>query len=451
MRMPGVVISTLCLAVAAATLVPAPAAAAVDPACREAPSPTPVIREVPWAQDMYDAREKIWPFSTGAGVTVAVIDSGVDARHPQLRGRVLPGYDFVRDTPEGDVDCLPHGTAVASIIAGKRIRGIGFFGLAPRAKILPVRITEKVQLSPQSDPMDPSALADGIDYAVDQGAQVLNVSAVVYRDDPRLAAAVSRALARGAVIVAAVGNGHVAQQGGIAATDPSLTPYPAAYDGVIGVGAVEASGQRLTSSQIGPYVDIVAPGGKVTAAGVIGQNIYDGTSFASAFVSAVGALLLAQRPSLLRGATGKDRAAAVRKRLLATASPTAAGPNSAAYGHGVVDPYRALTEVISDVRPAELSGGSTPPRDPAAEQFAAERRSANGSSMFLGAAAIALVLLVVAGVVLLPRGVRRRWRPGRAVENTPAENDDGPEFLPGSALFEQTPDSHRVASGARSP
>lgn len=446
-RVSGVV-AALCLTITVTFVVLAPvaaaAAAAAEPACTRPPTQTGEIEEVPWAQDLYDAPEKIWPFSTGAGITVAVIDSGVDSGHPQLGGQVLKGYDYLRNTAEADVDCLPHGTAVASIIAAERLPGIGFFGLAPHVVILPVRITDKVRLNPQSEPLDPATLAAGINYAVDQGADVLNVSVAVYGPDPRVAQAVSRALSRGVVVVAAVGNGHSTQRDGNGPTEPVLTPYPAAYDGVIGVGAVEQDGQRVTTSQVGPYVDLVAPGGKITAAGVVGQNVYDGTDFASAFVSASAALLLAKRPSMLGPAAGEALPAAVSKRLLATASPAAGGPSSLAYGHGLVDPYRALTERTTGVDPSAVPGQDPPPRDPAAEQLAAERRSANGGAVLLGAAVVALVLVVIAAVVFLPRGRRRRWRAGRAVE-APAGNDEGPEFLPGQALFQAAPDPSDAA------
>lgn len=429
-------VTAICVALSGA--VAAPSAAAVDPACERPPAPAPIVRAAPWAaQDLYNAPEKLWPFSTGARVTVAVVDSGVDSGHFQLRGRLLTGYDFVRDEPDGDVDCLPHGTAVASIIAAKRVPGIGFFGLAPGVTILPVRIVDKVQLTAQSDGLDPGALAAGINYAVDRGADVVNVSAVIYDDDPRVAQAVETAVSRGVVVVAAAGNAHPPQQSGAVATDPALTPYPAAYDGVIGVGAIGPDRQRVPSSQIGPYVDLVAPGAQVTAAAIGGHNNrYEGTSFATAFVSASVALVLARRPSLLGPVTGRDRNTAVTKRLLATASPVAGAPNSLAYGHGVVDPYRALTEPTTELLPADVPGQTPPPRDIAAERLAVARRTAHADAVLLGTAVGVLVLVVLAGVLLLPRAHRRRWRTGRCVETLPPGDDDGPEFLPGHVLFE---------------
>jgi len=202
---------------------------------------------------------------------------------------------------------------------------------------------------------------------------------------------------------------------------------------------VGQDGQRVASSQVGPYVDLVAPGGSVTAAGVIGHDVYDGTSFASAFVSAAAALLLATGPSVLGTAAGKDRPPAVGRRLLATASPAAGGPDSLAYGRGLVDPYRALTERVTGIGPSAVPGLNPPPRDPAAERLAAERWSAMGNALRLAAAVTVLVLVVLTAVLVLPRGRRRRWRTSRAVQTAPAGSDDGPEFLPGEVLFQPAP------------
>lgn len=429
---------------------PAPqTAAAVDPACSQPPPRSGVIREVPWAQQyLYDPANKVCPFSRGSRVTVAVIDAGVDAAHPQLRGRVRAGYDFVRDTREGDVDCLPHGTGVASIIAATKVRGIGFVGLAPRATILPVRVTDKVHLSPQSERLDPGALADGIDYAVDQGAQVLHISTVLYNDDAKVAQAIDRALFRGVVVVAPVGNGHQDRDGS-GPTTPSLTPYPAAYPGVVGVGAVGPDRQRIGSSQVGPYVDVVAPGADVTAAGVQGHGTYDGTEFAAAFVSASAALLLSQRATLLGNARGRALVAAVTKRLVATASPAAGGPSSLAYGHGLVDPYRALTEPTVGGSPSALPRHSPPPRNLEAEQLARQRQQVNDRALLLGSCAVVLVLVILVGALFLPRGRRRRWQPGEGRAAALSGCDSRSEFLPGHALFEPAPERINAKTSSR--
>ncbi|WP_163572739.1 S8 family serine peptidase, partial [Fodinicola feengrottensis] len=158
-------------AVIAALSLPASVAAAPpDGACNN-PSPSrPVITQLPWAQQLFDLS------------TVAVVDSGVDADHPQLRGAVLPGRDFyLVGTLPGNYDCASHGTAVASIIAARAASGVGFEGIAPGATILPVRIVDDAQSdSGEATPIDPNIVAKGIRYAADQGAKVINLSLAGY-------------------------------------------------------------------------------------------------------------------------------------------------------------------------------------------------------------------------------------------------------------------------------
>ena len=165
---------------------------------------------------------------------VAVLDSGVDRRHPQLRGRVLPGRDLL-DGGDGSTDCVGHGTAVAGIIAAAPAGGTGFAGLAPRARILPVRVSEQREVDGENPGrrVDPAGLARAIRWAVDRDAAVLNLSLVLHHDDPAVRAAVAYAHSRDVVVVAVAGN---RQQEG------APTPYPAAYDGVIGVGAIDETG-----------------------------------------------------------------------------------------------------------------------------------------------------------------------------------------------------------------
>lgn len=135
------------VAIAAAVVVcPGVATAAPPPGACGNPAPaSPAVTELPWAQKTLDARS-VHEHATGAGVVVAVVDSGVDADHPQLAGKVLRGQDFflVGDLP-GGFDCVSHGTGVASIIAARPVSGIGFAGLAPDATILPVRSAKAIR------------------------------------------------------------------------------------------------------------------------------------------------------------------------------------------------------------------------------------------------------------------------------------------------------------------
>ncbi|MFG1608382.1 type VII secretion-associated serine protease mycosin [Actinoplanes sp. NPDC049265] len=366
------------------------AALTVPPAgaCSDPPPARPLITAQPWAQRTLDPAA-VWPFSTGAGVTVAVVDSGVDTGHPQLRSRgaVLRGQDFdlAGDLP-GTFDCDSHGTAVASIVAARPAAGVGFAGLAPGATILPVRVSDRGLTDEGAVRMiDPNVLARGIWYAADHGATVMNLSLAGAGDNPRIRDAIRHAVARDVLVVAAAGNG---QQG--------LTPevsYPAAYPGVLGVGAVDENGQRLPGSQIGPQVDLVAPGGAVIAATRAGGHQYlQGTSFAAPFVTATAALVRSAWPELT--------APQVAARILATATPAPGGRGSRAYGAGLVNPYRAVTDGLTSA-PAALAPPVSPLRaKPSPRSFPA-----------YPIVAVAVCLLLVSGRALL---TRRNWRPRRA-------------------------------------
>lgn len=391
------------LAVAALVFAtPWASAAPPDGACSSSDPARPVAAERPWAQRAM-APERVWPHSTGAEVLVAVVDSGVDADHPQLSapGKVLPGRDFfLAGSLPGNYDCVSHGTAVASIIAGGPGDGVGFRGIAPESRILPVRVTDR----PQSDsgeptPIDPNTVAAGIRYAADQGAKVINLSLSGHRDFPVIRDAITYAQQRDALIVAAVGNRQQEAS--------SLPSYPADYPDVLGVGAIDSTGARASGSQVGPYVDLVAPGKSVLAAGrVAGHDYWDGTSFAAPFVSGVAALVRAAWPHL--------SAPQVAQRLMATADLARGGRDSHEYGAGVVDPYRAVTEGLSgapDVMPAV----PTPQPDLAAErEYRWWQQAGNAAEVALGAVTIALVVVSTL-VWIAARGHRRRWRPARTV------------------------------------
>ena len=404
--------------IAAACLAPVDAAASAPPpgACSTVSGSGPTLRQIPWPQHDL-APQRAWPFSRGAGVTVAVIDTGVDSSHPQLarRGKVLSGFDLLRDQPGADFDCVSHGTAVASIIAGDPVPGVGFHGVAPDARLLPIRVTD-IEGGDSGAAVDPDTFAQAIRYAADHGASVINLSVVLDTDYRAVRAAIGYAERKDVVIVAAVGNQH--QQDG-----PDPVPYPAAYPGVVGVGATTVDGTRLDASQVGRYVDVTAPGGAVLAATrVRGQTIWDGTSFATPFVSGTVALV--------RGAYPQLTAAQVIARVLATTDPAPGGASGPVYGRGIVDPYRAVTEVLTAAATAPTPARvTTPTPDRAAERRAAVSRAraarADHTVLVLAAAAAGAVLLLV----LAAAGRRRRWAPG-----TRTRSDAEPRQRSGSAL-----------------
>jgi hypothetical protein len=209
------------------------------------------------------------------------------------------------------------------------------------------------------------------------------------------------------------------------------------YPGVIGVGAVDSDGRRVETSQIGTYTDLVAPGKDVISDAIGGQDSFDGTAIASAFVAATAALLIADRPSPLAGLSGSARVVALTKQLQGTASPELSTEDSMAYGAGLVDPFRALTEKPSNQAPAVLPAHTAPPpppRDPAKEAAMKATRHSNHLAARLAEGVGAAIILLIGLVAVVPRGRVRRWRPVRS-DVPPAVSDDAPEFVAGEALF----------------
>ncbi|MFJ3904093.1 S8 family serine peptidase [Streptomyces sp. NPDC090025] len=212
------------------------------------------IRAQQWHLDTFRADE-IWRISKGEGVTVAVIDSGVDKNNPDLVGRVLDGKDLA-PAASGDehTDLDGHGTGMAGLIAGTgRARGgDGAFGLAPEAKILPIRLPEPDPGRSQKagDEEFNRLTSEGIRYAADAGAKVINISQGVQTGSDHLTDAVRYALDKGSLVFASVGN---------SGDRANLPEYPGATPGVVGVGAIDQKLTRVANSQHGPQVDVVAP------------------------------------------------------------------------------------------------------------------------------------------------------------------------------------------------
>ena len=389
----------LALAVCVAGIfLPGPAVQAVPHAPEGLPGPRPgcppqpgiaAPASEPWAQQALRF-SAVWNRSRGSGVTVAIVDSGVDA-NPQFGGRVIPGPDLVAGTKPGippGADCVGHGTAVASIIAAAPVPGVSFTGVAPAARILSVKISG-------TDTFPTSVAPQGIMDAVQFGADVINLSLATPDDVPALRNAVEYALSHNVVVVAAAGNDL--PQGG---TGPF---YPAAYPGVLAVGAVGPGGALAAFSDRHTPVAVTAPGVNVTSAypGTFPDAyapVQNGTSFAAAFVSGVVALVRSAHPGL--------SAAQVVSRIEATARG-AAGPGT---GHGMVDPVRAVTAVL----PAESSAG-TGTGGPGGQSHPAQTAGAAPSGVSAGTVALAVIagsfgLVVV--VVTAVLAARRRPRSG---------------------------------------
>jgi type VII secretion-associated serine protease mycosin len=392
----------LCIVVAGGVVGTAAPAVAAAGGCSGTPAkPGQVVTQTPWPQLWLDP-ERVWPFSTGAGQVVAVLDSGVDGTHPQLRGRVLPGLDVTTGKPDGNLDCTSHGTAVASLIGAGPSGRVGFKGLAPDARILPVRLGDSdPAANPANDRTAPTTatLAAAITWAVAHGATVVDVSTALPQDDPVLRDAVAGALRANVVVVAAIGDQHDSTL----ASDPPN--YPAGYPGVVAVGAVDENFQRAGASQVGPYVDVVAPGDNVLAATrVSGYQLWSGTSLAAGLVAGIVALMRAAAPGLAP--------ADILARLRATADPVPGGQYGIEYGAGLADPYRAVTEARSARGPAVVPPVPAPTTDPVAAARAAWWRRLDHLAAAVAAALVLAALTMVVIGRMVPAGRRRRWRTG---------------------------------------
>ncbi|MCC3779697.1 type VII secretion-associated serine protease mycosin, partial [Streptomyces sp. UNOB3_S3] len=334
----------------------APAPVALD-GSGQCTYPAKPIKGTPWSlqrvlldQLWQDTRGKD---SRGNPVRVAVIDTGVDNLNPQLKDAVdaRSGTDLLTGAkdpgqPAGQgpatgtgptgpaglagpagatVDPVGHGTKVAGIIAARPSPASGFVGIAPESVIIPIRQNDEKGTGTSR------TLAVGIRQAVDAGARVINISqdtATPLRPDSDLEQAVQYALAHDVVVVASAGNDGADGQ--------ARATYPAAYPGVLAVGASDRNNERAYFSQSGDFVGVAAPGvDMVSTVPGGGQCVDHGTSFSAPYVAGVAALIRAKHPDWKQHQ--------VVAQIEQTAERPAAGRDRH-IGWGVVDPARALTE-----------------------------------------------------------------------------------------------------------
>ncbi|WP_030867446.1 type VII secretion-associated serine protease mycosin [Streptomyces sp. NRRL S-37] len=308
------------------------------------------IRARQWSLEAMHT-EQVWQTTKGAGVTVAVLDTGVEADHPDLDGNVLTGKDLVGfGAKEGDRAWARHGTAMAGIIAGHGHgpgNADGVMGIAPEAKILPVRVIleDGDDARAEARKTRGNALAEGIRWAADNGADVINLSlgddSASAHPEPGEDQAIQYALRKGVTVVASAGNGG--EKG-------DHVSYPAAYPGVIAATAVDRYGTRAPFSTRRWYATVSAPGVDVIIADP-DHKYYEGwgTSAAAAFVSGAVALVKAAHP---------DLAPAQIKRLLEdTARNAPADGRDDSRGFGFIDPAAAI-EAASRLEPEGLKAAA---------------------------------------------------------------------------------------------
>ncbi|EME99037.1 serine protease [Streptomyces mobaraensis NBRC 13819 = DSM 40847] len=373
------------------------------------------VREGQWYLETMQA-ERMWEKTTGKGITVAVLDSGVRSSQPELQGKVLPGKSYISggEGDDGREASDLHGTAMSALIAGDGQSDMQVKGLAPGVRILPVKM--KMGLG------DTSPIADGIRYAADSDAKIISMSigsdaaSVDDKHKAQLQRAVDYAVKRGKLLFAAVGN---------EGSRTNIASYPAATRGVVGVSAVDTRLRTGKFSTHGPQVALSAPGVDIPTVceGKTGYCRGRGTSHATALASASAALVWSLHPKW----TGNQ----VLRVLLDTAGRPPHGKVPSEYvGYGMIRPRENVLENKGDPGPPDVnplvaaaekadksSGKSASPTAPATHEPAgATGKKSKGKGKddnlpwFIGGA----IAVAVPGAVLVALMVRRGRRKARA-------------------------------------
>lgn len=354
----------------------------------------------PWPQRQLDLAA-VAGLSTGAGQSVAVVGTGIDAANAQFRaGQVAPLEDLLHTS--GPADCDGRGTFAAGLIGAQPDPRTTMVGVAPGASLIPIRFTQSGE---SSDAATPDQLAAAVSAAVGTRARIILIAVPVTGDSPALRSAVASAMAAGAVVVSAAAAG---KGGG--------STYPTAYAGtpgfanVLAVAGVSSTGAPVTVES-GGYVSLSAPGSGLVglAAGAHGGLGHlwptNDPVYAAAFVAGVVADVASYRPQLTM--------TQVVQRVLATAG-YGNGQRSDQLGYGLVDPVRALTaELPASVTPAamaaaEPSRGRVVPARPVPVAGPAGR-----STGLIALAGLILALVVALVAMTIRRGSSRGWRPTR--------------------------------------
>jgi len=350
--------------------------------------PSPAFADNIRDQQWYLASLKITQahaISTGAGITVSVIDTGVSA-HRDLETNLLAGINEVTGKTDAHIDTVGHGTQMAGLIAADGRSNAALLGIAPSAKVLPVKISNSAASFP------PSLVAQGIEFSATHKANVINISSGT-EPSFALVKAIKDANTAGIVIVAAAGN-----YGG------SAIAYPAAADGVLAVGSTGRTGKHSGFSTKGAQVQICAPGEQIETTSPDNKYVLaTGTSDSTAIVSGAVALVRAKFPQL--------SAAEVIHRITATADDIGPPGRDDECGYGELNIVKALTADVPPLSGASASasvsapagGPSASSRTGSAAPPATEDKSSSGP-LILGVVVVVLALAGLVGFV----AVRRR-------------------------------------------
>ncbi len=291
------------------------------------PTPQPTPQPIPWGINRIDA-EKVWSITTGDPVKVAVVDTGINLAHPDLKANIKGGYNAIYPSKSADDD-NGHGTHVAGIIAALN-NNIGVVGVGPQIHLYAVKVLSRTGSAYLSD------VIEGLDWAIQNGMQVVNMSLGTSADILSFHEAIQRADKAGIIQVTAAGN-----SGG-------AVNYPAAYPEVIAVSATDNTDTIAYWSSRGLEIDLAAPGVNVYSTYWTNRgstyNTLSGTSMASPHVAGVAALLLTVPTKCDQDLNGKCSPAEVQQRLEATADDLGAAGKDNLYGSGLVNALKAITQ-----------------------------------------------------------------------------------------------------------
>jgi subtilisin family serine protease len=278
-----------------------------------------------WSQAVLHMPE-VWARTTGSpDIVIATVDTGVDPTIADLQGALVPGWDFIQNDAVPR-DTVGHGTHVASVIAARGNNGIGLAGYCWDCRIMPVRVTaDGSATGPQ--------ISQGIYWAVDHGARIITIGLNSGSQSYDESVAVRYAHDRGVLVIASAGN-----------TGTTDLRYPAAYDGVLPVAAVNDSDVLYFWSTRGSWVPLAAPGCQLVIDPVVGPGTLCGTSFTPAVVAGIAGLMLSLKPSLT-----PDQ---IVQTLVSTAVPVAG------ISGGAIDPLAALNAIAPEPEPSATSGGA---------------------------------------------------------------------------------------------
>jgi subtilisin family serine protease len=276
---------------------------------------------------------------TGKGVKIAIIDTGVDAGHPALNGKIAEQVDLTGMGFSPDV----HGTLLAGIIAGAQKNGAGVSGIAPGAEILAAKACQPLTVNGIQAQCWSLTLAKALDYAIQKKARVVNMS-LGGPGDPLLTRLVDEAIKRGIIVVAAAGN-----------DGPHGNPsFPAALPNIVAVTAVDAHEQLYPDATQGSFIQVAAPGVEIVSTSPGGKlMVSSGTSMAAAFVTGTAALLLQQNPQL--------SPSAMQSLLQTTARHLGPPGKSPQFGSGLIDACQAIAQLSGDQKSCGMYTNFTGP------------------------------------------------------------------------------------------